>query len=84
MSTFSVKQVMQEAFSIELHGALELSDTLFTEQSLASGESTPRHLEVLREALRPFDLLREDVIEPSGLAFRICRRIRELRQENFT
>jgi hypothetical protein len=74
---------MQEIPSIELYGALEIVDALFTEQSVASGESTPRHLEALHEALRPLELLRQDAVEPDGLAFRTCLRLRELRQKHF-
>lgn len=81
MSSFSVKLVMQETFSNELYGALEIAEALLTEQSVDRGASTPAHLKVLREALRPLDLLHEDVIEPSGLAVRTCLRIRGVRQE---
>jgi hypothetical protein len=69
---------MQDTFSIDLYGALEMADALFTEQSVASGESLPRHVELLCEALRPLELLYDDVIEPDGLAFRTCLRIRDI------
>jgi hypothetical protein len=73
---------MHESFSLDLHGALNVSDALFPEQSATSGECTPRHLEALREALRPLHLLRGDAIEPDGLASRTCLRIRCMRQVN--
>lgn len=72
---------MQETFSNELYTSLQIADELFTELSMERGTSTPGHSEVLREALRPLDLLHKDVAEPNGLAVRTCLRIRDLRQE---
>jgi hypothetical protein len=74
---------MQDTFSIDLYGALEIADALFTEQSVASSESGLGQREVLREALQPLELLHQDAVEPDGLAFRTCLRIRELRQQHF-
>jgi hypothetical protein len=75
-------QVMLDTFSIDLYGALEIADSLFTEQSAASGESKPRHSEVLRDALQPVEMLRQDAVEPVGLAFRTCLRIRGVLQQH--
>jgi hypothetical protein len=57
-----------------------MTDTLFVERSFAQDAQAERHVEALRLAIAPLDLLREELDAPAGLAVRTCQRIGEARQ----
>ena len=71
---------MHEEFPGYLSAALENAETLLVEPSLADSAEGQRHLDALRLATAPLDLLRQEIEAPEGLAHRTCQRIGEVRK----